>query len=124
MWHLHDHAETTLKDDNKFARIRSDNEYEISFRARWLSGCPLLNTRLYFNRLSQTHVRPQPSSSGTPGARNSVYEESIGPVYRNLIQEPLRPNPNEPVQVSVHVSDPDDVDEVTLHWSGGESTMI
>jgi hypothetical protein len=117
MWHLHDHAETTLKDGGDFPRISSSKEYDISFRAKWLSGSPLLNTRLYFNRAPQTHVLTLSETSGTPGAKNSRFEENLGPEYAGMRHSPLQPGENESVEVSVRVVDPDGVESAKLLWS-------
>src|SRR5205085_9522358 len=54
--HMHNHCETTLKSGSTFVTISSALTYRISFRARWISGCNLLNTRLYFNRIATTTV--------------------------------------------------------------------
>ena len=59
--HMHNHAETTLKYGDEYVRhqyIRTD--YEISFRARWVSGSNQLNSRLYFNRLPRTTLLDRP----------------------------------------------------------------
>ena len=45
---VHDHAETTFVNN---ALIVDGDEYEISFRAKWLRGNSQLNSRLYFNRI-------------------------------------------------------------------------
>jgi hypothetical protein len=114
--HMHNHAETTLLEP-----IRAQ-EYEISFRARWLSGSNQLHTRLYFNRLARTTLVPQPELSGTPGAPNSTEQGNLGPTFAELAQDVAVPAPWEPVLITIAVDDPDGVDEVTL-WSsvGGEA---
>ena len=108
--HMHNHAETTLLQPIGAA------EYEISFRARWISGSNQLNTRLYFNRLPRTTLVEQPHLSGTPGARNSTAIDNIGPTFADLLHDPAVPSPGEPVPITVTVADPDGVEGVTL-WS-------
>lgn len=108
--HMHNHVETTL------LRPVRDREYEISFRARWVSGSNQLNTRLYFNRLPRTTRVAQPAASGTPGAPNSVAVDNVGPTFADLHQDVAVPAPSQPVSVSVAVADPDGVAGVTL-WS-------
>ncbi len=108
--HMHNHAETTL------LQPVGAGEYEISFRARWVSGSNQLNTRLYFNRLPRTTRVEQPELSGTPGAPNSTATDDLGPTFDACRHEPAVPSPFEPVSVQVGVDDPDGVDEVAL-WS-------
>ena len=40
------------------ASVVNGQTYEISFRARWITGNNLLNTRLYFNRVARTTALP------------------------------------------------------------------
>ncbi len=108
--HMHNHAETTLRE------AIGPHEYEISFRARWLSGSNQLNSRLYFNRLARTTLLEQPELSGTPGAANSTLAENLGPTFSDLAQDPAVPAPFEPVLIAVSVDDPDGIAGVTL-WS-------
>nr|MBC8424434.1 CotH kinase family protein [bacterium] len=108
--HMHNHAETTL-----ISPI-SLQEYEISFRARWISGSNQLNSRLYFNRLPRTTLVEQPEVSGTPGERNSTYEENLGPAFADMRHSAPVPAPLEPVRVTITVDDPDGVEWVSL-WS-------
>lgn len=110
--HMHNHAETTLKE-----AVRSTSEYQISYRARWISGNNQLNSRLYFNRLAQTTRIQRPESAGTPGAANGGLEENVGPTFADLAQDVAVPQPFEDVGVSVSVADPDGVAAVTLYSS-------
>ena len=108
--HMHNHAETTL------LQPIGTGEYEISFRARWISGSGQLHSRLYFNRLPRTTLVEQPDMSGTPGAPNSTAVANLGPTFASLGQGVAVPDPWEPVHVSISVLDPDGVEAVTL-WS-------
>ncbi len=108
--HMHNHVETTL------LQPIGGGEYEISFRARWVSGSNQVHSRLYFNRLPRTTRVAQPDLSGTPGAPNSTAVANIGPTFDALQHAPAVPAPDEPVPVSVSVADPDGVAAVTL-WS-------
>ncbi len=108
--HMHNHAETTLTGET------GTGEVEVSFRARWVSGSNQLHSRLYFHRLPTTTLLPQPALSGTPGARNSVWEANLGPTWQRLRHDPAVPPPGVPVEVSVDLHDPDGIDTVTL-WS-------
>ena len=108
--HMHNHAETTL------IHPIGLQEYEISFRARWISGSNQVNTRLYFNRLPRTTLVDQPEVSGTPGERNSTYQDNVGPAFTDMHHEAAVPAPFEPVRVAISVEDPDGVEWVAL-WS-------
>ena len=56
---LSNHAETTLKEGDTFVAIQNGETYEISYRAKWISGSPQLNTRLYFDRVARTTIIEQ-----------------------------------------------------------------
>ncbi len=108
--HMHNHAETTL------LQPIEGREYEIAFRARWISGSNQLHTRLYFNRLPLTTRVEQPGLSGTPGEPNSTAVANLGPTFAGLVQDAAVPGPWEPVYVWIAVDDPDGVEAVTL-WA-------
>ncbi|MBK9645661.1 MAG: lamin tail domain-containing protein, partial [Deltaproteobacteria bacterium] len=108
--HMHNHAETTL------LQPIGNQEYELSFRARWVSGSNQLHSRLYFNRLPRTTLVEQPTLSGTPGAPNSTAVDNLGPTLTDLSADVAVPAAGEPVTLSVTVNDPDGVAKVTL-WS-------
>lgn len=109
--HMHNHAETTL------LRPVGTREYEVSFRARWVSGSNQVNTRLYFNRLPRTTRVAQPDLSGTPGAPNSTGVANLGPTLTDLDQDVAVPAAYQPVLIHVSVDDPDGVAGVTLRTS-------
>lgn len=122
MWHQQNQAEITLKSGNSFVAINSNRDYQISFRAKWLTGNPLLNTRLYFDRVAKTHVLLQPVPCGTPGTANSTAIANLGPSTDQFGHAPLRPSSGAPVTIQGIVSDPDGVAAVTLHWSTNGTT--
>ena len=115
--HFSNHAETTLAGGRSVVNGRL---YEISYRARWVAGCPRLNTRLYFNRLPHTMLIDPPDHNGTPGAPNSRFAANIGPTCSGLRHTPSVPAPGEPVTVSVKATDPDGVGALTLFWRVSE----
>ncbi|MDG2385663.1 MAG: lamin tail domain-containing protein [Pirellulaceae bacterium] len=111
--------ETTLANE---AVITNGTEYQISFRAKWLTGSQQINSRLYFNRLAQTTVLETPNNHGTPGTINSTHLDNAGPTYDELRHSPTLPKPSEPVTVSVVADDPDHVTSVNLWYQvSGES---
>lgn len=115
--HQHNNAGTTLKSGDSFVAINSGSTYEISFRAKWLSGSNQLHTRLYFNRAARTTHLSTPDGGGTPGAANSRLVANAGPTLDGLIHEPAVPAANESCNVKVEASDPDGVSSLTLFYS-------
>ncbi|MGE4286201.1 MAG: lamin tail domain-containing protein [Phycisphaerae bacterium] len=117
--HMHNHIETTFANGRS---IVNGNEYEISFRAKWISGSNQLNTRLYFNRLARTTLIDKPQRSGTPGQQNSRYLANPGPVFSGMIHQPAVPKDYESTVVSVRASDPDGISQAALYWrlDGGD----
>ncbi len=111
--HMHNHLETTLANGRAITNGRT---YEISWRARWIAGSNLLNTRLYFNRVARTTAIAQPQINGTPGRVNRCFETNIGPTFCDLIHQPAVPQAGEPVVVTVAACDPDGVAEALLWW--------
>lgn len=93
--------------------------YEISLRAKWLSGGGRLNTRLYFNRLPKTNLLSVAASGGTPAAVNSRALPNIGPSLTSLAHTPVVPSPHQAVTVTVDAADPDGVSGVNLKYSAG-----
>ncbi len=112
--HMHNHAETTLANG---LSVTNGRTYEISFRAKWVTGSNQLNTRLYFNRLPATTLIAQSEYHGTPAARNSVFEANVGPTYLDFTHSPAVPQADQPISVSVVPSDSDGLGPVTLWWA-------
>ncbi len=112
--HMHNHLETTFAEGRS---VVDGRVYQISFRAKWLTGNNRLNTRLYFNRVARTTELPRPVLRGTPGAPNSMLTANLGPTFDGFQHSPVVPQANQPVTISVHASDPQGVNAVTLHWS-------
>ena len=121
--HMSNHAETTFADD---ATVRRNETYEVSFRAKWISGSPQVNTRLYYNLAPETTVIDIPAEHGTPGRINSTHVENIGPAYAELRHEPLVPGPDDEVRVSVRANDPQGVSSMTLFYAtrGSDFTAV
>lgn len=112
--HMHNHIETTYAGGRTVVNGRA---YDISFRAKWLAGNNLLNTRLYFNRAARSTALPMAQLNGTPGAQNSRHEVNIGPTFSQFGHQPIVPQPGQPVTVSAVVQDPDGVASAELWWS-------
>lgn len=101
-------------------------EYEISLRARWLSGGGRLNTRLYFNRLPRTNVLAVVPNGGTPGTANSRGVSNLGPTFSRLAHTPVVPDPGQPVIVSILAADADGLGALDVKYSvgGGASQTV
>lgn len=111
--HMHNHCETTFASG---ITINSASTYTINFRARWVSGSPRLQSRLYFNRLTKQHILPVPTNVGTPGAQNSRFVALTGPTFSGITQSPSLPQAQQPVTVRIAATDPQGVASVSLKW--------
>ena len=111
--HMHNHLETTFANG---VTINPASTYSISFRARWLSGCPRLQSRLYFNRLTRQQILPTPTNGGTPGAQNSRYAALTGPTYFGLTQSPVLPQSQQAAVLRIAASDPQGIASMAIKW--------
>lgn len=109
----HNHAETTFAGNRA---IVDGGEYQISFKAKWLGGVNLLNSRIYFIRLANTIELEVPAYNGTPGEQNSRYEANLGPTFSQLSHSPAVPEIYEQVTISVTAEDPDGIHYCRLWW--------
>ena len=112
--HTYNAASTTLVGNRAIDPAKT---YEISFRAKWLSGSPQLNSRLYLNRASRTSILTLPIPMGTPGATNGSRVANAGPAFDGLRHSPLVPAASQPVRISISVADPDGIQEVVVFYS-------
>lgn len=112
--HMHNHIETTLAGG---ASVINGQLYEISYRARRITGNNLLNTRLYFNRVARTMALTVPSLNGTPGAVNSRYAANIGPTFSQFQHQPVVPQAGQSVTVFVRAQDPQGITNCAVWWS-------
>ena len=119
--HSYNLASTTFANGRT---LNSSKTYEISFRAKWLSGSPQLNTRLYFNRLSRTHILPQPAITGTPGAANSTLVAAAPPRVDSFRHAPLVPTANSPIRIHATMVAPDGVASATAHYNVNEDGWL
>ena len=112
--HMHNHAEITLANGQS---VDNGKTYRIFYRAKWIGGSRLLNTRLYFNRTAKTQVLQVPMNNGTPAAQNSTYEANIGPTFDRMLHNPAVPNSGAPTTVSVHLEDPQGIASALVRYS-------
>jgi len=118
---LHNCIETTLTGN---APIVNGRAYEIAFRARWLRGSRLLNTRLYWNRCARVTTLDVPLHGGSPGARNSQATANSAPSFRQLEHSPAVPAAAHPCTVSIAISDPDGIASASLLYSVNGSAFL
>lgn len=123
--HLHNQASTTLKAGSSFITTQGNLDYEISFRAKWLSGSNQFHSRLYFNRAARTTFLSVPDGGGTPGGANSRVIPNIGPSLGALAHFPAVPVTGQPCLVSVQGADADGIQRLSLFYSvdGGAFQM-
>jgi hypothetical protein len=88
----------------------------LSYEARWLHGTPEPLLRLNGNWLEATATLPLPDNLGSPGMPNSTYITNAGPAIYNVTHTPSLPAASQPAVVSVNVSDPDGVANLTLYY--------
>ena len=123
---MHNHAETMLAFGGTEVTLNSSLTYRVSFRARWVSGSNLLNSRLYFGRIQKTSVLPVAVGGGTPGAQNTSYTANIGPTFSGLAHSPAIPAATQAATVTVTASDPDGLGAVSLFYAvnGGSFASV
>ncbi len=117
--HMHNHIETTLASGRS---VSSGNTYEISFRAKWLTGSNQLHTRLYFNRAARNNLITRPLNGGTPSAPNSRAVANIGPTFTRFLHSPTVPNAGQAVTVTAQAADVDIVSGLTLFYRANEGS--
>lgn len=100
--------------------VETGKEYEVSFDAKWLSGSSQLRTEVYYNKFAKKHILEMPEKHGTPGARNTAFEETPGPTFRALRHAPAVPGASDEVSVFVAAEDPDGIESLTLRYSVDE----
>ena len=112
--HMHNQIETTLANGRSVVNGR---DYEISFRARWVTGTRWFHSRLYFARVARANLIDRPEHVGTPSAPNSMAEPNIGPTMNDLLHSPAVPDPGEAIIVTARAEDPDSVTGLTINYS-------
>ncbi|MEM7393396.1 MAG: lamin tail domain-containing protein, partial [Verrucomicrobiota bacterium] len=117
MSYLSNRGESTLKFGPSYVSVSAGTEYRISFDAKWIGGCPQFHTELYYTEVADTTALVMPSGLGTPGARNSRYENNVGPTFRNAIHAPAVPPAGQPATVSIRADDSDGIANLTLWYS-------
>ncbi len=117
--HFNNRVETTFLGNTPIA---NNTTYELSFRARWLTGSHRLHTEVYYTRLANTTLLSVPQDNGTPGSQNSRFQTNTGPTYSGLAHQPVVPNAGQAVTVTVESEDSDNVSNLTLWYSVDEGS--
>lgn len=117
----HNHIESSFAANTP---VVDGDEYEVSYRARWLAGSPQVNTSAYMAKLARTTLLSLPSRHGTPGAVNSRHVSNAGPTFTELKHTPTIPLANQAVTISVSATDPDGVALATLAYRVNPGTSF
>jgi len=107
------------------ANLSTNEDLQISFDARWVIGSQTILTHGYQHAMAKSHRLAVPENLGTPGRINSVTQRlinetgaaNLGPVIRDVWQDPPVPGANEEVTVYAKISDSDGVGNVRLRYS-------
>lgn len=117
MNYLNNLIESNLTSGGSLREVTPGTTYQVSFRAKWLSGSPQFRFELYYNKLAELVILDQPETHGTPGSQNSTYTTAVGPTLTGLIHQPAVPSSSEPITISVEAGDPEGLDTVALKYS-------
>jgi len=90
--------------------------YTVSYWAKWVAGDNHLLTRTNGGGLMQTTAIPVPPLLGTPGRRNSRYQENLGPIIADVRHQPVAPTSTTAVTVFARILDADGVASATVYW--------
>ncbi|MEE3053763.1 MAG: lamin tail domain-containing protein [Planctomycetota bacterium] len=107
------------------SNLNTNEDLQISFDARWVIGSQTILTHGYQHAMAKSHRLAVPENLGTPGRINSVTlrlidetgSANLGPVIRDVWQDPPVPGANESVTVYARVNDSDGVRSVRLRYS-------
>ena len=119
------HITTTGRGDSHSNRIRSTlargdlrapGEATIRAKVRWLRGHPEILFRLQDNYIEAFHRMPIPLDLGTPGQRNSRWEDNSSPIIQNVQHQPVLPSPDDPILVTATIRDRNGIDSAVLNY--------
>jgi len=94
--------------------MQSNQTYEVSFDARWVSGASRLIVETWDHSIATSLSLPVPPDIGTPGARNSCFIAEPAPQVDGLMHDPAVPAARQTVRVTAHVASPTPSPEVLL----------
>lgn len=96
--------------------LTAPGQATIRAKVRWLKGHSEILFRLQGNFVEVFQKMLIPTNLGTPGLRNSRWENNAGPVIRDVRHFPVVPNSEQPVTVTARIRDADGVGEVRLNY--------
>lgn len=98
----------SIKIDTSGTLVKNE-EYTVSYWAKWQAGNNRLCTRTHDNGVAATHALPVPRALGTPGRRNSRYRANTGPIIAGVSHDPAAPSTQTVVTVRAQIRDADGV---------------
>jgi len=90
-------------------QIQRNDNLTLSFEGRWVSGKPTLLVETWDRSFGGYLHFSVPKNLGTPGAPNSAAISLAAPTLSDLRHQPAVPTSNDPVKVTVQVTDAEDV---------------
>lgn len=81
-----------------------NDEVELTFEARWVSGKPTLIAQTFDHSFAPVFHLDVPNNLGTPGAQNSRYVAAVPPTVSGLRHAPAVPRAGDPVTVTARVT--------------------
>ncbi len=101
--------------------IRRNDDCEIQFQARWVSGSPRLIFSTWDHSIANSFLIPIPEKLGTPGARNSKAESTAPPQLAKLNHSPAVPGTRDNVTISADVVSAEPLDYVRVYHRADNS---
>ncbi|HLU46726.1 MAG TPA: lamin tail domain-containing protein, partial [Planctomycetota bacterium] len=96
--------------------LREGSSYTVSFRARWISGSPLLLSRTAGQGLARTHTLSAARASGTPLDLNSRRAAAPSPVVGTPRQTPIVPSTGESVRIVVPITSTTNIEKAVVRF--------
>lgn len=86
----------------------------LSFDAKWVAGSARLIAQTWDRSVSASFQLDRPENLGTPGRRNSRYQEHSAPQVDELLHQPAVPRSDQKVRVTARVGSVDSLARVEL----------
>ncbi len=98
-----------------------NQSHRISFRAKWIRGSTSILTRVVGQGLAEQFDLKPPVKIGTPGMKNSIYEDKPAPAIGDLHQFPISPQEGKTVEIHARVSSPSELKGVWLNYDSNDN---
>lgn len=89
-----------------------NNDYTMSFKARWVSGNPRFIVQTWEHSFGGTFLVPLPDQLGTPGTANSQLSSAPAPQVASVRHSPAVPTTTSPVRILAEVAPSSQLDKV------------